>query len=90
MLGIDLVDQLIAYYRPEFRCQQTLMSLFLHGVDIIQVISYVLYKETAWLHPTVNNGDINSHKQFFIEFITSLIHCSKNEDTKHSMTRQEN
>ena len=64
------------------------MSLFLHGADIIQVNSYILYKETAWLHPAVNNNDINSHKQFLIQFINSCIHCAKNKDTKHLITRQ--
>ena len=57
------------------------MPLFLHGADIIQVNSYVLYKETAWLHSAVNNDNIDSHKQFLIEFIDSLICCAKNEDT---------
>ena len=39
MLGVDLVDQLIAYYRPKIRCRCTWMPLFLHGADIIRVIS---------------------------------------------------
>ena len=47
--------------------------IVLHGADIIQVNSHILYKETAWLHPAVNNDDINSHKQFHIQFINSLI-----------------
>ena len=47
-----------------------------------------LYKETAWLHPAVNNDDINSHKQFLIEFVNSLILRAKKEDKKHSVTRQ--
>ena len=38
---------------------------------------YVLYKETSWLHSAVNNDDINSHKQYIIEFINSLIYCAK-------------
>ena len=64
------------------------MPLFFDGADIIRVNSYVLYKETLYLHPAVNNDDINSHKQFLIEFINSLICCAKNEDTNHSTTRQ--
>ena len=47
-----------------------------------------MYKETAWLHPAVNNDDINSHKQFLIQFINSLTRRAKNEDTKHLITRQ--
>ena len=64
------------------------MPLVLHSLDIIWFNSYVLYKETAYLHPAVDNDDIDNHKQFFIEFINSLIYRAKNEDTKHSVTQQ--
>ena len=79
MLGVDLVDQLIAYYRPKIRCRRTWMPVFLHGTDIIRVNSYVLYKETAYDHPDVNDG-IKSHKQFLIAFINSLIHRAQDEE----------
>ena len=64
------------------------MPLLLHCLDIIRVNSYVLYNETAYLHPAVDNNDIDSHKQFLIKFINSLICCAKKEDTKYSVTRQ--
>ena len=48
----------------------------------------MLYKETSYLHRAVNNIDIDSHKEFLIEFINSLICRAKNEDTKHSVTKQ--
>ena len=35
MLGINLVDQLIEYYRPKIRCRQIWMPLLLHCLDII-------------------------------------------------------
>ena len=88
MLGVDLVDQLIAYYCLKIRCRQTWMPLLLHSLDVIQVNSYVLYKETDYLQPAVNNDDIDSHKQFLIQFINSLIRRARKEDTKHSVTRQ--
>ena len=47
-----------------------------------------MYKETSYLHPLVDNDDIDSHKQFLIEFVNSLIRCAMEEDTKHSVTRQ--
>ena len=50
--------------------------------------SYVLYKKTSYLHPAVNNDDIDSHKQFLIKFINSLILCACNENTEYSVTRQ--
>ena len=85
MLGVDLVDQLIAYYRPKVQCCCTWMPLFLHGADIIRVNSYVLYKEIAYRHPDVNDDDINSYKQFFIAFVNSIIHRAQDEDTvKHT------
>ena len=64
------------------------MPLLLHCLDIIWVNSYVLYKETSYLHPTVDNDDINTHKEFLIQFINSLIFCACNEDTEHSVTQQ--
>ena len=64
------------------------MPLLLHSLDIIWVNSYVLYKETSYLHPLVDNDNIDSHKQFFIKFVNSLICLAMEEDTKHSVTRQ--
>ena len=47
MLGVDVVDQLIAYYRPKIWCRHTWVPIFLHCLDILRVILYVLYTETA-------------------------------------------
>ena len=87
MLGVDLVDQLIAYYRPKIRCRRTWMPLLLHCLDIIRVNSYVLYKETSYLHPAVNDDEIDSHKQFLIEFVNSLICRAKKENRTAPVTR---
>ena len=65
------------------------MPLLLHCLDIIRVNSYVLYKETSYFHPLVDNDDIDSHKQFLIEFVNSLICRAKNEGRTHPVTRQE-
>ena len=73
MLGVDVVDQLIAYYRPKIRCRRTWVPIFLHCLDILRVNSYVLYKETSYNHPDVNNDTIRDHKHFLIEFVNSLI-----------------
>ena len=50
--------------------------------------SHVLYKKASYLHPAVNNDDINTHKEFLIQFINSLILYASNKDTKHSVTQQ--
>jgi len=81
MLGVDMVDQLISYYRPKIRCKRTWMPIFLHCLDILRVNSYVLYKETAKDHPDVADKNICNHKQFLIEYINSLIRRG-NAETK--------
>ena len=35
MLGVDLVDQLLEYYRPKICYQRLCMPLFLHSTDIV-------------------------------------------------------
>ena len=50
--------------------------------------SYVLYKETFYLHPAVNDDVIDSHKQFLIEFVNSLIRRAKLENRTAPVTRQ--
>ena len=88
MLGVDLVDQLIAYYQPKICCRQTWMPLLLHCLDIIQVNSYILNKETFYLHPLVENEEVDSHKQFLIEFVNSFICQAKQENRTAPVTQQ--
>ena len=64
------------------------MPLLLHCLDIIRVNSYVLYKEMSFLHPLVDNEEVDSHKQFVIEFVDSLIRRAKLEDKNAPVTRQ--
>ena len=80
MLGVDVVDQLIAYYRPKIRCRRTWVPIFLHCLDILRVNSYVLYKETSYNHPDIKNDTIRDHKHFLIEFVNSPI-CRGNAET---------
>ena len=82
MLSVDVVDQLIAYYRPQIRCRRTWVPIFLHCLDILRVNSYVLYKETSYNHPDVNNDTIWDHKLFLIEFVNSLIRRGNAETTR--------
>ena len=66
------------------------MPLLLHCLDIIRVNSYVLYKETASKHPAVNDDEMDTHKEFLIEFTNALIRRAQKEGTAHSaVTRQE-
>ena len=82
MLGVDVVDQLIAYYRPKIRCRRTWVPIFLHCLDILRVNSYVLYKETSYNHPNFDNKRTKeNHKHFLIEFVNSLIRRGNAETT---------
>ena len=88
MLGVDVVDQLIAYYRPKIRCRRTWVPIFLHCLDILRVNSYVLYKETSFNHPDFDkHRKKENHKQFLIEFVNSLIRRGNAETTRLPATR---
>ncbi len=43
--GVNLSDQLIAYYHPQVRCQHNMMLMFFHGLDIIHINAYIV---TSW------------------------------------------
>ena len=47
-----------------------------------------MYKETSYLHLLVDNDEIDSHKQFLIEFVNSLICRAKKENRTAPVTRQ--
>lgn len=44
MLGVDVADQLIAYYRPNVRCRRTWMPLMLHWLNCTRVNSFITHK----------------------------------------------
>ena len=57
------------------------MPIFLHCLDILRVNLYMLYKETSYVHPDIDNKKIHGHKDFLIKFINCLI-CRGNGETK--------
>lgn len=81
MYGIDLIDQLIAYYCPKIFCHCIWMPIMLCSFDILCVNLYIWYRETSCSHPNINNECILRHNQFLIKFIDSLIHYAVDEDT---------
>ena len=85
MLGVDIVNQLIAYYRPKIWYWRTWVPIFLHCLDILWVNLYVLYKE--YNHVDVDNDTIWNHKHFLIEFVNSLI-CRGNTETRLPVVTQ--
>lgn len=68
MLGVDKSDQLIAYYRPEVRCQRIWMPIFFHCLDLIRVNAFII-----WRKLTNVQGMLGEHKIFIVEFIKALL-----------------
>ena len=48
-----------------------------------------MYKETTSKHPAVNDDEMDTHKEFLIEFINTLIRRAQKEGTAHPVTQQE-
>ena len=58
VLGVDVVDQLIANYRPKLRCRCTWISIMLHCFDVLRVNCYILYHATPHDHKQVDDENI--------------------------------
>lgn len=63
MLGCDLADQLIAYYRPSLRCRRTWLPLWLFVLNIMETNSFVICKAL---------GNMQTHKDFVLDWIDAL------------------
>ena len=72
MLGVDLADQLISYYRSKLRCRRTWMPIFLHCLDVLRINAYILYRE---MNKKRGNPIPKKycHKKFVLGLIDSLI-----------------
>ncbi|CAJ1938795.1 unnamed protein product [Cylindrotheca closterium] len=66
MGGVDKSDQYIAYYRPKLRVRRYWMAMMNHGLDIVRINAYIIYKKLS-NHPKVE------HKEFITEFIEALV-----------------
>ena len=66
MLGVDKLDQFIAYYRPDMRCRCYWMDLFFHCLDIIRINTYIIFN---------NSGMVSnmSHKRYLEDWIGELL-----------------
>ena len=84
MLGVDLADQLIAYYRPDVRCLRTWMPLMLHWANCTRVNAYLAHKGVC-------AKSALSHKHFLLEWVRYLLaraHKSDVETSPRPVTRQ--
>ena len=58
MGGVDMTDQLIAYYHPNIRCFRTWIPMFIQILSMIRTNSYIIYKS---FHSKSNQCHLN-HK----------------------------
>ena len=72
MLGVDLADQLISYYRSKLRCRRTWMPIFLHCLDVLRINSYILYREMSKKRG-IPIPKKCCHKKFVLGLIDALI-----------------
>ena len=75
MVGIDKSELLIAYCRPDLRCQPTWMPIMLHCLDILRSNAFIAYQEMA------GDGRIE-HKEFLAQWIASLLDRATSETVR--------
>ena len=73
MGGVDVVDQLIAYYHPNARCRRTWIPMFLQIVSMVRCNAITVYKD----HCTKNKQKKLSHKDFTLSMIDVLLKKAK-------------
>ena len=79
MLGIDLVDQRIAYYHPDLRCRRNWIPMFIQLMSLIRNNSYVVYES--------HKKKPMSQKAFLLDMITFLRVKAYVCDTKETFRR---
>ena len=70
MGGVDLVDQRIAYYHCNLRCQRNWIPMFLQIMSIIRANSFIV-------HLQIKKENALSHKQFTCAIIKDLMGKAK-------------
>ena len=65
MLGVDLIDQFIAYYHPNLRCRRNWIPMFIQIVSMIRSNCFIVHKH--------GNQAPLSHKDFTLEMIRALL-----------------
>lgn len=65
MCGVDVCDQLIAYYNPNLRNRRTWLPMFFHCLNVSRVNSYLV-------HQNLSASPV-SHKEFVLQIIEGLM-----------------
>ena len=68
MNGVDIADQLIAYYRPKLRCRRTWMPIMFHSLDILRINLYIVYHKIN----KMKTSSKDHHKTFTMDFVKAL------------------
>jgi hypothetical protein len=78
MGGVDLANQLISQYKPQFRCRRTWVPLFLQAQDIVRMNSYVAAKALGYQ---------KEHKQWVCSWIEELNNRANTREENARRTR---
>lgn len=81
MMGVDLADQLIAYYWSKLRCRHTWMLIMLHCLDVLRINAYILYKQIS-KQRGIKIPKKYCHKKFLLRLVDSLITQAEDATTK--------
>ena len=75
MGGVDLTDQMIAYYHPDLRCRRNWIPILLQILSIIRGNSYIAHRQFF-------KKNANTHKKFTLNMIAYLMHEAHSKYTK--------
>lgn len=65
MCGVDICDQLVAYYSPQLRHRRTWLPMFMHCLNVARTNSFLTHKTLS--------GAPLTHKEFTLQFIEGLM-----------------
>ena len=72
MLGVDLADQLIAYYCAKIHCRRMWMPIMLQYMDVLRINLYIVYREcNLEQDPEFSQHDL--HKKYLLGLINAMI-----------------
>ena len=90
MGGVDLADQMIAYYHPDMRCYQNWLPMFIQLLSCIRLNSYIIYSSH---YPNKSHKHFLSHKEFSMAIVEHFIIKAKDANfstSGHARKRKAN
>ena len=74
MLGVDLSDQLIAYYYAKIRCQRAWMPIMLQCMDVLRINLCIVYRKLN-RELDLNFSQCDLYKKYIFGLINAMIRC---------------